>query len=431
MIQLTSLVLTVLLQGGPTSPPPGTTPTKPMTPSPAATPGGTAPTATPALSQPNAPVVIPEGALRRDDGRLNQFTMSVTIFQAPLQQPTGQWQLPLIADGPWSMLDPNRFEVAISTPQGTTTEPASQITSKPGRLGDIMLSIDVPTNEGLPISIDVQGVVATWSCEFDDAAAMGLDWPAQWPTAVQPLLQPSPLIESDADIITQTVQRVTNGDVRSVPPVQAAKLLVQYACNNFQPNGSRMLRGLRRQLRGIAVEGAAAAAQAGAGSPADLVCLSVAMLRAAELPARPVIGIAQDRGSRKGEFVTWAEVYLPNCGWVPFDPYELNKRSVNTLDARRAWRYFGNVPNLDQRIPLAWTFAPGNGDTAWDAWALWGWTRLAPGAEFPLDIEHLVINTKNGTLTLQDANTVPTQVNLRRSSLGRASPPDTSMGRRP
>ena len=149
------------------------------------------------------------------------------------------------------------------------------------------------------------------------------------------------------------------------------------------------------------------------------------MLRAAGLPSRPVIGIAPDRGKERGEFAIWAEVYLPRCGWVPFDPYELKKRSVNTLDPRQSWRYFGNVPDLDRLIPLSWSFAPGNGDTAWDAWALWGWARLAPGADFPLALEQRMINTTDGPLTLQNANVVPSQVNLHRSSLGLAQPPNT------
>lgn len=407
MTLLTQLALSVCLQSG-------------------GAPGGAGSSAMLTPAPPNhrdASVINPQGPLKRANGRLNRFTMSVTIFQPPLKTPSGPWTLPLIVEGPWSTVDPSQFEISLSTANGRISSAAADMVTSPTPLGNAMLEADVPQINAYPVTFAVQGVVATWSSVFDDAAGLRLDWPAQWPAAVQSQLRPSLLIESDSDIITSTVTRVTQGDVRSVPPLQAAKLLVQFTCDNFQPNGPRMLRGMQRQLRGIAVAGAESAAESGTGSRADLVCLCVAMLRAAGLPARPVIGIAPDQGKERGEFSVWAEVFLPQCGWVPFDPYELKKRSVQTFDARQAWRYFGNVPDLDRHIPLSWSFAPGNGATAWDAWALWGWARLAPGAEFPLTLDHRMINTDDGPLTLQDANVVPSQVNLQRSSLGLSQPP--------
>ena len=138
------------------------------------------------------------------------------------------------------------------------------------------------------------------------------------------------------------------------------------------------------------------------------------MLRAAGLPARPVIGIGPGAARRLDEFGVWAEVYLPECGWTPFDPDKLRQQSIRTLDATQPWEHFGTMRQLQRRIPLSWSFAPENGSTAFDSWSVWGWTRFLPSADFPATITGTTIQTKSGPFSLLPQRPVPSSIRLER-----------------
>jgi hypothetical protein len=137
-------------------------------------------------------------------------------------------------------------------------------------------------------------------------------------------------IESDDPIFKETVDRVSEGKLRLVPPYLAAKDLIRYAINNIQTSGDGVDHGGLGQLRGIEVFGAKRAATDGIGTPHDLVCVCVAMLRAAGIPARPVIGMQESEKDGKNEFVSWAEFYLPECGWIPFDPFVMRGKGAHS-----------------------------------------------------------------------------------------------------
>ncbi|MEE2719959.1 MAG: hypothetical protein VX727_09270, partial [Planctomycetota bacterium] len=49
------------------------------------------------------------------------------------------------------------------------------------------------------------------------------------------------------------------------------------------------------------------------------------------------------------------------------------------------WSEFGSMSDLNRRVPLAYAFAPDNGQAAYDCYALWGWSRLA-SMDFPVPI---------------------------------------------
>ncbi len=361
-----------------------------------------------------APAIAPEGPLSRTDGVRHQFTMTVQVNYAPATETTAPFVIDLIAEGPWSTLQSEGLSAKISAGRDTRKLDAASLCSPPSDLGATTLSIPIPPVQSWPLTVSISGTVQSYSSRFNDAAAMQIGWPETWPTSVRPLLSASELIDPRADIITDAVEQLTKGQVRSVPPVQAAKLIVQDACRRFELTDPRMLAESSR-MRGILVQGAAAAARAGQGTPADLVCICVAMLRAAGLPARPVIGMGSAGFGRRDEFGVWAEVYLPACGWCPFDPEVISNQSVSSLDATRRWEGFGTMPALQRRIPLSWSFAPDEGQTAFDAWALWGWTRFLPSASFPIEINGRQIATPDGPWSLTPQRPVPSTVRLERS----------------
>ena len=304
--------------------------------------------------------------------------------------------------------------VALIAGRDRIEQDGTDLVTAPDALGRGLLEVSIPPVNTWPLQVEVSSYANCWSSRLDNDAAMQIGWPSQWPSSVRKMVQPSPLIESNATIIAETVETLTKGQVRSVPPVQAARLIVQDACSKFKVGETRMSLGGQGQLRGIAVVGAEAAAQAGSGSPADLVCICVAMLRSAGLPARPVIGMGSGTLGRRDEFGVWAEVYLPECGWTPFDPDRLREQSIRTMDARQSWEYFGNMPGLQRRIPLSWSFAPGDGATAFDSWAVWGWTRFLPTADFPATINDNAIQTSAGAFALTPQRSVPSSVRLER-----------------
>ena len=88
---------------------------------------------------------------------------------------------------------------------------------------------------------------------------------------------------------------------------------------------------------------------------------------------RCVIGVEERPALRGGPtLVTWAEFYLPEVGWVPFDPVEMRGK-VRTLDVRRPWPEFGTMDDLNERIPLSYHFVPpASVESPMNA-SVWGW----------------------------------------------------------
>ena len=70
--------------------------------------------------------------------------------------------------------------------------------------------------------------------------------------------------------------------------------------------------------------------------------------------------------------MSWAEFYLPDVGWVPFDPMEMRGK-VRSLDVRRPWPDFATMKELNERIPLAYHFVPPATVQSPQNPAVWGW----------------------------------------------------------
>lgn len=326
------------------------------------------------------------GPLQRNKPKLYDLTFGVTIATATeiLAREEGNYPvrgnydlkgapivMPLLIQGTYSRVDPTtvaaklwldakeqnpHLEIKDGLPFGTS-------------LG--ILTIDRFTGQSVRWQVGYR--MQAWSSVIDDAAAAKIAWPKEWPKEVQDGLKPQMYIESDDPIFKQTVDRVSDGKLRLVPPYLAAKDLIRYAINNVQTNGDGVDRGGLGQIRGIEVTGAKRTATSGMGTPHDLVCVCVAMLRAANIPARPVIGVQESPKDGKNEFATWAEFYLPDCGWIPFDPYVMRGKGIRTLDVKRPWPEFGTMDDLNERIPLAYHFMPAATVESPENPSVWGW----------------------------------------------------------
>jgi len=252
-----------------------------------------------------------------------------------------------------------------------------------------LATLTVDSFSGQSLRWQVTYGVQVWSSRIDDDKAALIAWPKEWPKEVQDGLQPQKYIESDDPIFAQEVQKISGNKLHMVPPYLAAKDIIRDCIKEIQVSGDGTNRGeaitfgggagattraaaAHNSIRGMNVMGAKNAALKKLGTPHDLVCVCIAMLRAAGIPARPIIGTLEDQ---KGiaDFVSWGEFYLPEAGWVPFDPMAMRGKGVRTMDVRKAWPEFGNMKDLNKRIPLSYYFIPPATVESPQYPAVWGW----------------------------------------------------------
>lgn len=248
--------------------------------------------------------------------------------------------------------------------------------------------IPIASFDGKTLRWSLTYQVQTWSSRLvDENAAAAATWPREWPEEVRDGLQPQRFIESDDPLFAQELDKLSNGRLRLVPPFLAAKDIIRHCVGSIRVTGDGTSRGIANVLQGLELRGARATAIDGLGTPHDLVCVCIAMLRAAGVPARPVIGVIErhheDPRRLGATFVSWGEFYLPDAGWVPFDPVEM-RGEIRSLDVRRPWPELGTMKDLNLRIPLAYHFVPPAAVESPRFAAVWGWDprpRVDPGLE--------------------------------------------------
>ncbi|MBX3351363.1 MAG: transglutaminase domain-containing protein [Phycisphaeraceae bacterium] len=307
----------------------------------------------------------------------------------------------------------------------------------------------------------LQVPVFTHETRYDDARAARIGWPSQWPEFVQPSREPSPFIPSDDPFVAQLLDDWTQGAHRSMAPAVLAKHLAKRIVDTIQPNGlgvvpwdlgmgshpfdvigpcddstdglwllpgsSRAFRPARRDhdtvdatrfIRGFNVYEPTGVItnnrcftprirqpiETGRANPAVIANLYVALLRAAGIPARVVIGtevspedlrsvpnthipprtfpevtINGFRVSTRGSLIRfWTEFYLfdedSNRGeWIPVDLHRQRLESSRAPDIDRAWRYFGNHDELDEIVPITSVYTAVEARKPDTIPTLWGW----------------------------------------------------------
>ena len=400
------LTATVLSQAAPPTPPP-TQPTPPpsgVPVAPAAAPGAvpTSPAATPTP----APTVIQAIApwsnryINWSQGTIYETSFRVSINSRDVQKTTAPLRFPVLLNSGSSLVDLPNISALVRL-AGTITEQGGGVDILTPTASTTTFQIEAPTpplppnpntlNNAIQMQFEIEQTIACFASQVDELAMASIPWPAAWPPEVAGALQPQPLIESNAPIFANAVQSITQGNLRQVSPWIAAKEIVRYCCTNIQANSTITLRGPNSSIRGLDVQGAARTVSAGRGTACDLVCVCVAMLRSAGIPARPVIGVGKyersSGSSEKNSFLIWGEFYLPDAGWIPFDPKSLEKSGVRSWGNERSWKGFGNMRDLNKQIPLAHAFTPGTEANAYDAWSVWGWSRLRTARQIPMPIE--------------------------------------------
>ncbi len=324
----------------------------------------------------------PTGPLQRVEPRVYDFNFNVTVSTVWQQDVTQRRRyrledapivFPVIFQGAYSRV-PSESLWAKLWLEGREDQTLSQRTRVDSGFPhhSHLAVLTVPRFGGYSLRWRLGYRVQVWSSRINDAEAAQIAWPREWPKEVQDGLQRQMYIESDNTVFAETVAKISQGQLRMVPPYLAAKDIVRYCINNMRLSGDGVNRGNGGMLHGLEIVGATRAAATGVGGPHDLVCLCVAMLQAAGIPARPVIGVEEDETDRE-VFVSWAEFYLPGAGWIPFDPVEMRGKGIRHLNVRQPWPEFGTMDDLNRRIPLAYHFVPPAAVEAPQTAAVWGW----------------------------------------------------------
>lgn len=288
--------------------------------------------------------------------------------------------LPLVPRGGSSEIDRStlRPELILDGRPDREVSTRARI-EEPKPLDQIWATIPVPAFEGSTMRWSVQWRCQSHEIRVDEGLLASITWPREWPPEVQDALQPQIAIESDADVVGALVTRAVGDNLRRMPPWHAAKEIMRATAISFRSlSGSDTERRGAAQVVGMNMVGAAEALRLGRGTNHDLLAATVAGLRRAGIPARPVIGLA-DEQARDGTLrsrtalVSWGELFLPGAGWIPFDPSDLRGTAVRQLRVEQAWRGVGTMRDWSRRVTIAHGFMP-EGLFGSDYPAVWGYS---------------------------------------------------------
>lgn len=300
------------------------------------------------------------GALRRTESRLWEVTLNLNLPAISKHDDSEEAVIvPVSTLDTWWQVDPRSFRARVLVDLTPYPAAGALMSVTQNSMGDSFAEVPLPKVIEERAQLDLTWTVETWSCELNEELASRTVWPQAWPEDVQRWRQPSPGIESGSPALKATVARMFNGFPEGIPPVYAAKELIRAGSRALRNAGHVEGSSTGAQRRGIPVWGCASALESQLGGAADLVCITIAYLRAAGFPARPVIGIVQgSRGSKSSSgrhsdsLELWGEVYLPDAGWVPFDPNEIRGGISTETPADKQWDGFGTDRDWNQRVPI-------------------------------------------------------------------------------
>lgn len=228
--------------------------------------------------------------------------------------------------------------------------------------------------------------VQLWELKVDEAAAARVTWPRQWPDGMERFLGTEPGIDPTTPAIKSFADTATAGGARSVTPFIAARNAVAAVTRKWRlSNSSTSIYGQRGALRGLNFTvNQPWGLDAGGGTPVELAATCVSAVRALGIPSRVVYCLERGERSRsapdkerdkssRSEFRMICEFFLPDVGWVPFDPLYMKSRAGTPVGGRdAAIKGFANIPDIQSALPLAFRQVPAGFEMA-DRYALWGW----------------------------------------------------------
>jgi hypothetical protein len=234
-----------------------------------------------------------------------------------------------------------------------------------------------------------------WKVTVDERAAARSTWPREWPEWTKRYLVGETGIDPNDQALKALAEQATQGGPRSASPFIAAKNAVfaimarwkSMTGSSSELGPDKSLRGLQFSPNGVYGIGI------GRGTPVELATTCVTALRAIGIPSRVVYGLIvnQTRGGKSNaNFRMICEFYLPDIGWIPFDPVEMRGQGAGSRGAGATTKGFANVSDLEDVIPLAVKPVPDGFQRA-DRYAAWGW-NLGPSSS--IDAQYAISRIK-------------------------------------
>ncbi|MAJ46850.1 MAG: hypothetical protein CMJ57_05935 [Planctomycetaceae bacterium] len=269
---------------------------------------------------------------------------------------------PLVLEGNYTQVDPTSIRVAGMIENGWQFQDVPWILRGPMPDGTAEVVLEFPAIDATVIAMQVTWTAESWTPTLDEAGAANVTWPREWPKEVETFLESTPFIDPNLPAVQSFVESITQGRQRTVPLFLAAKELVRNVVLHFKnvdagKTGVQSVTTLSKCLT------------RGQGTRTDMTCLAVACLRAAGIPARPVVGFGTYLSSallkEVHTWVPWCEFYLPGSGWVSFDPYEMRGKGIELKGLDVAWPWFGYEKTMNERTPVGYRLIiPGSLDLA-------------------------------------------------------------------
>ena len=255
---------------------------------------------------------------------------------------------PLVLEGNYTRTNPDSIRVTGMIGDRWQTENVPWKLRGPNPDGTVEVVLSFPEVQTSIIGMEISWIAESWVPTINEKEAALATWPRTWPEEAAPYLEPSRFIDSKDSAVVEFVESITGGRQRSAPPYLVAKEITRSVVGRFrQVNESvTKLTSLTKSL------------STRTGTPADMVCLAVASLRASGIPARPVVGVGSYLSSGLGKevnsWILWCEFYLPNAGWVTFDPNEMRGKGIQLKALTEPWPWFGYEKEMNERTAISY-----------------------------------------------------------------------------
>ncbi|MAI67729.1 MAG: hypothetical protein CMJ26_07635 [Phycisphaerae bacterium] len=268
----------------------------------------------------------------------------VTIRVNPRSSASRGW--PYVEQTNWSYLSPTSFRITnqVNKDLPYTSEVIREQTKQ------WHVSIDAKEYQ-------VHFTETAFASTLENDAANDIAWNTEWEEDIAFYIKPSLYVRSSDPLFSKIVSNTINKETEG--PNIAAKKLIRYCLQHTNSNGEFANDDAMRTT-GLQIRGAKYALTSERQvSATDALCACIATLRAAGIPARPVVGITDvsKNGSKlkQPKYVVWGEYALPNAGWVPFSP-ERMRGTVDNLNLNEAWEGLGSWRYLNRHVPIAINF---------------------------------------------------------------------------